>query len=56
MTKYKCELCGKEFEAEEAPDCCGHTTVEMPLCTKPFNPEAQRSTDDDDACDDFRAG
>ena len=59
MAFFKCATCGKTIETDGSiPQCCGQQMKEFKkeACTKPFNPEAQRPMEDEDACDDFRAG
>lgn len=59
MTNYTCEECGNVVKAEEAPDCCSQTMIpvtEGDDCLQPQNPEARRSTEEDDFCDDGRSG
>jgi len=56
---YQCEECGrKEIVTDGSiPHCCGQPMNEVPLevCTKPpADAESARTTDDDEACDDFR--
>jgi hypothetical protein len=57
---YKCYNCGRVVRSNQVGTimCCGHAMVEMELdkCTNPGNPEAYRFNNDDDACDDGRAG
>lgn len=56
--KYRCRDCGRIVEAapRDTLICCGMEMVELDACTKPQNPEAQRASNSDDACDDGRAG
>ncbi|KYK33995.1 MAG: hypothetical protein AYK22_00740 [Thermoplasmatales archaeon SG8-52-3] len=57
---YKCELCGKTIEVfdENIPSCCGKPMKKVPLdiCTQPAHAEHARPMDDENACDDGRAG
>ena len=57
---YKCQNCGKEIKSsdEQIPKCCGKPMEKLPLdiCTQPAHPEHARPMEDEDACDDFRAG
>ena len=57
---YECEDCGNTVKVKDgkAPDCCGKTMKKMPLdiCTQPAHAEHARPMDDENACDDGRAG
>lgn len=57
---YKCENCGKTVKASDdhIPECCGKQMTKFPLdiCIQPAHAEHARPMDDEDACDDFRAG
>ena len=59
---YKCECCGKTIPFSEArehvPMCCGKEMKKLPLdiCLQPADAEHARPMDEEDACDDFRAG
>ena len=57
---YKCKNCGKEVKSsdDKIPKCCGKEMEKIPLdiCTQPAHPEHARPMEDEDACDDFRAG
>ena len=57
---YKCEVCGKTIEAtgEDIPECCNKKMTRIPIdiCTQPAHPENARPMDDEDVCDDGRAG
>ncbi len=57
---YKCELCGKNIEVTDGmvPSCCGKPMKKMPLdiCIQPAHAEHARPMDDENACDDGRAG
>jgi hypothetical protein len=56
---YECQECGrKEIVTDgSVPECCGQPMKEVPLevCLKPpADAESARTTDNDEACDDFR--
>jgi hypothetical protein len=57
---YECENCGKKVEKEgnEKPDCCGKPMKQLPLdvCLQPAHAEHSRPMDDEEPCDDGRAG
>jgi len=57
---YKCENCGKTVKVSDdrVPECCGKQMTKFPLdiCIQPAHAEHARPMDDEDACDDFRAG
>ena len=57
---YECENCGKKIKVSDGkvPDCCGKFMKKLPLdiCTQPAHAEHARPMEDEDACDDFRAG
>ena len=57
---YKCEICGKTIEVtdESIPSCCGKDMkkVTLDICTQPAHAEHSRPMDDENACDDGRAG
>ena len=57
---YKCKGCGKTVNVNDGkvPDCCGKPMIKMPLdiCTQPAHAEHARPMDDENACDDGRAG
>jgi len=56
---YKCKECGKTIQtSEETPECCGKHMKQLPLdvCIQPAHAEHARPMEDEDACDDFRAG
>jgi len=60
MKKYQCENCGKtiETDSEKVPDCCGKKMEELTLdvCTQPAHPEHARPMEDEEPCDEGRAG
>jgi hypothetical protein len=57
---YKCEDCGKTIEIKDGkvPICCGKPMKKIPLdiCLQPAHAEHARPMEDEDACDDGRAG
>ena len=57
---YKCNNCGKTVEgtSENVPSCCGITMEKFSLdvCIQPAHAEHARPMDEEDACDDGRAG
>lgn len=57
---YECKNCGKKINVsnDKAPICCGKTMERLPLdvCTQPAHAEHSRPMEDEDACDDGRAG
>ena len=57
---YECENCGKKIKVSDGkvPGCCGKSMKKLPLdiCTQPAHAEHARPMEDEDACDDFRAG
>jgi hypothetical protein len=57
---YQCEQCKKTKMVSDGsiPECCGEPMKQVPLeiCTKPHDPEHARPMDNEEACDDFRAG
>jgi len=58
--KYQCEDCGKTAEVSDdnIPNCCGKPMKKMPLdlCTQPAHAEHARPMEDENACNDGRAG
>ena len=62
MTKkaYKCSECGKEIVSEEdkTHECCGKEMKQIPLdqCTQPHEAEYSGPFEEDQPCDDGRAG
>ena len=56
--KYKCSNCGREVEDVTIPSCCGEPMEKMPIepCIQPAHAEHTRPMDQEDACDDGRAG
>ena len=57
---YECEDCGKTVRVTDGktPDCCGKPMKKTPpdICIQPAHAEHARPMDDEDACDDGRAG
>jgi hypothetical protein len=57
---YKCEKCGKTTEKSngEEPICCGEPMkkVSLDVCIQPAHAEHSRPMDEENACDDGRAG
>jgi len=57
---YKCKECGKTIDItdEKVPNCCGKPMEKVPLdiCTQPAHAEHARPMDEENACDDGRAG
>ncbi len=57
---YKCKECGKTVIITDGkvPSCCGKsmTKMRLDLCTQPAHAEHSRPMDDENACDDGRAG
>ena len=57
---YECESCGKTVTVSDGkvPECCNKPMkkVSLEICLQPVHAENARSSDEDDACDDFRAG
>jgi hypothetical protein len=57
---YKCESCGKIVKVKEGivPKCCGKPMKQLPLniCIQPAHAENARPMDDEEPCDDGRAG
>ena len=58
MVKYRCEECGKTVEDKDKPECCGKPMKQLSLdvCTQPAHPEHARPMQDEEPCDDGRAG
>ncbi len=57
---YQCAACKKTMVVRDdsVPNCCGLPMRQIPLdiCIQPSHAEHARPMDDEDACDDFRAG
>ena len=57
--EYECEVCGKKARSYGGiPTCCNRPMKKIPLdiCTEPADAEHARPMEDEDACDDGRAG
>ena len=58
---YQCQSCKRTATIQDdntVPMCCGKKMHKIPqdICLQPAHPEHARPMEDDDACDDFRAG
>jgi len=57
---YECKKCGKTIIVTDGklPYCCNKPMKKIPLdiCTQPSHAEHTRPMDDENACDDGRAG
>ena len=58
---YECQSCKRTVTVkieEKTPVCCGKTMQETTkkICIQPAHAEHARPMEDEDACDDFRAG
>jgi len=57
---YECKNCSKKVTVSDGktPMCCGKSMEKLPLdvCIQPPHAEHARPMDDEDACDDGRAG
>jgi hypothetical protein len=57
---YECEECGKRIKnsTNEKLECCGKPMKQLPLdiCTQPSDAEHARLMENDEPCDDGRAG
>ena len=57
---YKCKKCGKKIRVLDGrrPLCCDTPMEKIPIdiCTQPAHAEHARPMDDEDVCDDGRAG
>ncbi len=62
METYECESCKRTAtvqDDETPPSCCGKPMkMKMPreICLQPTHAEHARPMEDEDACDEFRAG
>jgi hypothetical protein len=61
LETYECMSCKRTatVQADEAPpSCCGKPMEKMPreICLQPAHAEHARPMEDEDACDEFRAG
>ncbi|MDG6218936.1 MAG: hypothetical protein QCI00_05810 [Candidatus Thermoplasmatota archaeon] len=58
--EYRCDKCGKKigFKEGDPPICCGKPMKQVPLdiCTQPHNAEYSGPFEEDEPCDDGRAG
>jgi hypothetical protein len=57
--KFECIECGKQVKgSENNPECCGKPMKQLPLdiCVKPTDAEQARLMEDNEPCDDGRAG
>ena len=57
---YECKNCGKIVRVSDrkVPSCCDKPMEKLPpdICTQPAHAEHARPMDEEDACDDGRAG
>jgi hypothetical protein len=57
---YECKQCGKKTKVTDgkAPECCGKAMkkISLDICTQPAHAEHSRPMEDENACDDGRAG
>ena len=57
---YKCKNCGKIVRVLDGklPSCCNKPMEKLPIdiCTQPAHAEHARPMDEEDVCDDGRAG
>jgi hypothetical protein len=62
MDQYECMTCRRSAtieEDEKTPLCCGKPmkkTVPREICLQPAQSEHARPMEDENACDEFRAG
>jgi len=58
--RCKCNICGKTIVISDSrvPKCCGKPMKLLPIdiCVQPAHAEHARPMDDEDVCDDGRAG
>ena len=58
--KYKCGICGKTkaVSDDSNPECCGKPMKQLPLdvCIQPAHAEHTRPMENEEPCDDGRAG
>jgi hypothetical protein len=58
--EYQCVTCKKRMVSRDGstPTCCGQPMKQLPLdiCLQPAHAEHARPMNDEDACDEFRAG
>ena len=57
---YECENCGKTIKVKKGvkPKCCDKLmkNISLDICTQPAHAEHSRPMEEENACDDFRAG
>lgn len=57
---YKCKECGRtvKISGNKTPECCGEPMKQLPLnvCLQPDHAEHSRPMEDEEPCDDGRAG
>jgi len=60
QVEYQCSLCGKKLKSQngENPICCGKPMkqIRLDVCTQPHNAEYSGPFEEDEPCDDGRAG
>ena len=58
--KYECKNCGKTISVYDSnvPTCCGKPMkkVDLDICLQPAHPEHTRPMENEEPCDDGRAG
>ena len=58
--KFECKDCGKQVKSSKKknPECCGKQMKQLPLdiCIQPTTAEHARLTEEDEPCNDGRAG
>jgi hypothetical protein len=58
--KYSCKECGSIATTTDGsiPECCGKPMEQIPMnaCTSAFSAEIARPFNEDEPCDDARAG
>jgi hypothetical protein len=59
--KFECQTCKRTATVKKGvpiPKCCGKPMKQLPLdiCLQPDHPENARPMEDEEPCDDFRAG
>jgi hypothetical protein len=57
---FICENCGKTLKMADGktPECCSKKMkkISLDICTQPAHAEHARTMEEEDACDDGRAG
>lgn len=57
---YECKICGKRVKTSKSkiPKCCNSSMKKIPLdiCIQPAHAEHSRPMDEENSCNDFRAG